>query len=456
MLSLPKLSNRVHWSEGMLMSPQHFQQADVFCERLMAHQLQRLSRFYWGVIDVQMDELEFASNVISLTSLHCVFPDGTVVQFNGVESADESLVSGLEKVSLSLDELDLKAGETFTVSLAIARHSIGCASDDDSDLKRYHSVNEGQMADIGEVNSLVDVVRLHPVVRLVLEHKSSPNHSAFPVFKLEKLLDETYRLHEFTPPLLSSVSGYSAKDKGLWERLSRVLAKARLKAVELRSLLSDRRSEEVMLARQRQRIIGLTGRLLGLEARLEAESHPFDTYCSLVDYVSDLSSIREDPVPPNFRKYNHNDLDGTFGPVLDFVEETIESIRLDYSIIQFSIDDEQNFIGELSQRQSGDALLLSFQVPPGVSKDEAALWVEGAYICNQDDYDQLTINRDLGLERTRVQGYTSLNLIEGAGEILYQVNFTSGEPVTILISGSDLAMELSKPSMVLCFTGRAD
>ena len=30
MLNLPNIVNRVHWTEGMLLSPQHFQHADHF------------------------------------------------------------------------------------------------------------------------------------------------------------------------------------------------------------------------------------------------------------------------------------------------------------------------------------------------------------------------------------------------------------------------------------------
>ena len=43
MLNLSKLSHPVHWSEGLLMSPQHFQQADYFAQQLLTHQLQRVS-----------------------------------------------------------------------------------------------------------------------------------------------------------------------------------------------------------------------------------------------------------------------------------------------------------------------------------------------------------------------------------------------------------------------------
>jgi predicted component of type VI protein secretion system len=48
MLKLPKIEHRVHWNEGMLLSSQHFQHADLHMETLLAHQLKRVSRFLLG------------------------------------------------------------------------------------------------------------------------------------------------------------------------------------------------------------------------------------------------------------------------------------------------------------------------------------------------------------------------------------------------------------------------
>lgn len=456
MLNLSKLSHPVHWSEGLLMSPQHFQQADYFAQQLITHQLQRVSRFYWGVIDARISEIEFAAGTISLSALHCVFPDGAVVQFEADDVENVVASRGIGAVNLVLGDLDVPAGQSFTVSLALAKYGPGCASDEDSDLKRFASVNEGLVADIGDVLNQVDVVKLQPLVRLVLEAKSSPNVSVMPLFKVEKMLDDSFRFKAFTPPQLCVSNDYQVNGVAVWNRIWTIVSKARAKAVELRSLLTDKRSEEVVLEQQRRRIIVLSSSLLGVEAKLEAECHPFDVYCALLDYAGQVAAIREDPVPPKFRRYVHNDLDGTFGPLLDFIEETIESVRVDYSIAQFSLDEDGNFVGSIASRRAGNEILLSFQVPAGRSKDEVGLWVENAYICEAARYQELEISRDLGLTRSRVQKYPPLDLIESGKEVLFVVSAENQAPTQLLISGSNIALEASKPSLILSFMRRSD
>ena len=49
MLNLDKLPDQVHWTEGMFLSPHHFQQSTIYLENLLAHQLQRVSPFYWAL-----------------------------------------------------------------------------------------------------------------------------------------------------------------------------------------------------------------------------------------------------------------------------------------------------------------------------------------------------------------------------------------------------------------------
>ena len=50
-----KPPQRVVWSEGMLVSPQHLQQADLYHERLLNERLGAAFPFAWGVSQVAID-----------------------------------------------------------------------------------------------------------------------------------------------------------------------------------------------------------------------------------------------------------------------------------------------------------------------------------------------------------------------------------------------------------------
>lgn len=448
MLKLPSVVNRVHWSEGMLLSPQHFQHADNHRDTLSAHHLRRTSRFYWGVNHFQIDEMALASNVLSIISIECVFPDGTVAQIDDAGSIDGS---ASQRISLSLDEVNVAAGSTFTVNFGVATYNPKCASDVDTDQTRYISVNEGAIADIGQPDNQVNVVSLQPRLRLSLAEQSLPNHSTFPLVKVRKSLDGSFQLAPFTPPLLSAAIGYTSKDQDLWVRLGNLIYLAREKAVQLRSLIVDRRSDRVVLEIQRTRIIALTHCLASLDVVLGSEAHPFEIYCRLLDYASDLATLREDPVPPLFAKYNHNDLDKIFSFILDYIEESIERVQLDYTILQFSVSHEGHYFCELPEARASEAIYLAFQVPAKVDKDTLMTWIENACICAKKDHETLELTRDIGFERKPVQKVDKFNLIESNNELLYEVSLPAEAVDILLVSGSHKELTAASPSVILCF-----
>ncbi|HEX2659791.1 MAG TPA: type VI secretion system baseplate subunit TssK, partial [Polyangia bacterium] len=50
-----KPPQRVVWSEGMLVSPQHMQQQDLYHERLLDERVAALAPYRWGVVAAEID-----------------------------------------------------------------------------------------------------------------------------------------------------------------------------------------------------------------------------------------------------------------------------------------------------------------------------------------------------------------------------------------------------------------
>jgi type VI secretion system protein ImpJ len=70
---------RVVWSEGLLMSPQHLQQLDVYHERLVGSRLSAIEPLHWGVVKVDIDRRALESGQVRVQALTAVLPDGLVV-----------------------------------------------------------------------------------------------------------------------------------------------------------------------------------------------------------------------------------------------------------------------------------------------------------------------------------------------------------------------------------------
>jgi type VI secretion system protein ImpJ len=78
-----KSPQRVVWSEGMLVSPQHLQQADLYHERLLNERLSALVPFAWGVAQLAVDPGALGAEQVKLTSFAGVLPDGLFLAFQG-------------------------------------------------------------------------------------------------------------------------------------------------------------------------------------------------------------------------------------------------------------------------------------------------------------------------------------------------------------------------------------
>lgn len=70
---------RVVWSEGLLIGPQHLQQLDLYHERLLGMRLAALTPLPWGVVGLEVDSATLSSGQFKLQRLHAVLPDGTVL-----------------------------------------------------------------------------------------------------------------------------------------------------------------------------------------------------------------------------------------------------------------------------------------------------------------------------------------------------------------------------------------
>ena len=76
----PHLPNSVHWYEGMLLSPQHFQQSDRYFAALTNFWATTASSVPWGVLDLDINEHALTQGVFKLSASRVVFPDGLVFE----------------------------------------------------------------------------------------------------------------------------------------------------------------------------------------------------------------------------------------------------------------------------------------------------------------------------------------------------------------------------------------
>lgn len=78
-----KSPQRIVWSEGLLMGPQHLQQQDIYHERLLGQRLDAVMSLNWGVQNIEFDHRALSTGQLVLTRFRGVLPDGAVLDLEG-------------------------------------------------------------------------------------------------------------------------------------------------------------------------------------------------------------------------------------------------------------------------------------------------------------------------------------------------------------------------------------
>src|SRR5262245_61538957 len=81
---------KVVWSEGMLLSPHHFQQLDNYHEESLNSRLSSLVSYDWGILDLQINRESIANGYFDLVRCRAVMPDGLMVNIPEIEQAPPS------------------------------------------------------------------------------------------------------------------------------------------------------------------------------------------------------------------------------------------------------------------------------------------------------------------------------------------------------------------------------
>jgi len=439
----------IQWFEGMLLSPQHFQQQNAYVEQLLFHQLQRVSPYFYGFLSLSFTPGTVTDNKLQIAEANAVMPDGTVINYD----QKEQLQAGGEDANSVLLEYDLQeldkglpAKKPFFLYLAIARQVGACASDTDTDTKRYESINTGKVMDQNQAQNQVDLIRLKPRLQLLSKAERTPNYSYLPVARLQKNHDGSFQRLAYTPPMLAMTSSLklSPAYSSIGHELGSCINLLKNKAKELRSNFLEKSSSNLPLTHEQKQVLyHLSHQLPAIEVMLHShKTHPYDMYLATVRLASSLSILKEDILPGDYKTYNHYHLDGIFAPIFKELKALTNELQLSFKTLSF-YRVEDRFEYEF-QQQSKDKILLSFGLNQRVSQEQLISWIEKAYICTLDKVEELALRRSIGVEtRQRLESFKSLDLNAGEDEVFYQLPvdpefITVGEKLVIMSSDDGL------------------
>lgn len=358
--------NKVMWTEGLFLQPQHFQQQDRYVARQLESRLSASGPWPWGFLSLQVDEPALLQGRVAISGARGVLPDGVAFSIPGDDPAPLAL-------EVPADARD----QVVVLAVSMARPGVP-----ESDVE----AGDGAMpprfraADIEVADSHAASLRQAPLqigrlnLRLLLARDANEGYTTLGVARIvERRADGRVTLDpNYVPPMLHApahlvLDGYLREVHGmLFQRgealAGRLVQPGRAGMGEIQDFL----------------LLQVVNRFQPLFAHLQRLPvlHAERLYDLCLGLAGELATFRDPRRPINYPEYRHDDLAPCFRAVMADLRQSL-SMVLEQTAIPIDLQDRKhgvrvaiiadvelqrtaNFVLAVNAHMPGDALRARF------------------------------------------------------------------------------------------------
>lgn len=309
-------NNRVIWSEGMFLRPQHFQQQVRYLENFIEQRCAPLRGYAWGFSQLQLDQQLLGMGKVAIAAARGIFPDGT--PFNIPDDDEPPLPVELDENTRDVRvylAMPLRRPGTPEIDLRA----------DPESLARYRpeEIEAPDNSTTGGNTSGIQIGRLR--TRLLLESDQRDGYACLGIVhvveqKIDKsvLVDEQYIAPGIDFHALPVLAAFIKELYGLLNHRAEALA-GRV-TVSGRGGAAD--IADFLLLQAVNRYLPLIGHLNEMP-----DVHPESIYRLAVAMAGEMATFTTTAKrAPVFEPYRHDDLQATFTPVMDVLRQSLSMV----------------------------------------------------------------------------------------------------------------------------------
>ncbi len=323
--------NKVVWSEGMLLQPQHLQQHDRYWQSQLENRVAALRPYSWGFAELKIDEQQLALGKLALQSCSAVLPDGTPFTL----PQDDEL-------PLPLDIPADARNVMVVLALPLRRHGVAEVSDashQGADNFARHRSDDYEVWDSNGLDNsaLMQVGKLR--LRLALASEVANAYATIGVARIVErradnrvLIDPDYSVPCLDFRAAPRLAAFADELVGLLHQRGDLLA-ARLSqpgaagAAEIADFL----------------LLQLINRVEPLASHLAGATgvHPESLYACLVSLAGELATFTDaGKRAGSYPVYRHDGLAETFAPVIADLRRALSTV-MDSQAVPIPLDERQ-------------------------------------------------------------------------------------------------------------------
>ncbi len=185
-----EIPQAIQWHEGMLLSPQHFQQSAWRNELLMQYGALLVAPYCWGTRSLALDTKLLPAGTFRVLDLEAVLPDGSIACHRPDDGRELML-------DLTPFADEMRVGEMAVHLIVPARTAGGKGT-----LARYEPFEGPPVSDENTGDGDLRVPRLRPRLALMAGENPPPKYVSITLGKV-RFQDEAYVLSDYIPPTMS-------------------------------------------------------------------------------------------------------------------------------------------------------------------------------------------------------------------------------------------------------------
>ena len=309
-------TNRVVWSDGLFIKPQHFQQQQRYLEHQINERALAVSDYLFGFSDLELNAEYLSFGRVGLVRASGLFPDGT--RFNLPQ--DDVMPEPLEITDASV------ANQVVYLALPLGNDSLPEVEWPDAPVTGRFRAENAEIRDLHSIDGdahNIDIARVAP--RLMLEREDRSAYAALAIGRiLEKRPDGSLVMDpNFLPTMLSVRSAprlqrFVGEMAGLMQERARNIAErvgapgqggvADVSDFMLLQMLNRAHPRFMHLARLRQ-------------------LHPERLYEALLELCGELVTFTDESrLPREFTPYDHDLPEGCFSPLMQILRQALSTV----------------------------------------------------------------------------------------------------------------------------------
>lgn len=365
-----------------MLSPQHFQQNDRYWHAHLRHRLQAVTPHYWGLQHLRFD---LAGEIVSISELECILPDGLLVGFPGQLRRQPPGAVDIEVGSAC------KSGAAPLKIWCWVNERGSNAARQDSEERRYNSVLDVQSADENTGDNGLALARLQVNFQLYLGNASPAAEGAVPLLEIVRAENQQLQVTPYHPPLLHIGTADFLGNDSLWRQLQQFHDRLWDKLAQLGENGKNTEAEENLGAERRQHLAAaraIAAALPSFSVLLHERTHPDQLYQALAQLAGQVSGIGGNPLPLLMKPYRHEDCLPQFRQAMDFIQARMDAVDTRYEVLAFTRTDrhdaaaqdacfERQLPGDLS-----DELLIELEPRGAQTSDQLLAWLNDAVIAD--------------------------------------------------------------------------